>query len=101
MKLSDQQNAPSKKKRIFGIVVCAIALLGLGTWTVWMIWMFGAAELAAKCDNGLTVWRRDPGIASSYVYEIRDSTTIIESGLRMKQLKESLDGHHCVFLGGG
>lgn len=66
-----------------------------------MIWMFGAAELAAKCDDGLSVWRRNPGIASSYVYEIRDGTTIIESGLRMKQLKEPLDGYHCIFLGGG
>ncbi len=97
MEISNQKSTPIKKWRVFGFIACVVVFLGLAILAIWAIWMFGAAELTAKCDNGLTVWRRNPGAASSYIYEVRDGITIIKSDLRMKELHE----YSCVFLGGG
>lgn len=83
---------------VFGVAVLVIMLFG--AYVLWG-WMVVPAELTARCDNGVTIWRRDPGAFSSYRYEIRDSTGIIATKLTFNQLKDRLGVSQCLFLGGG
>ncbi len=97
------KNATSHKAiriTVITVVVVVFCVVALFCYMVWG-WMLELAELAAECDSGRTVWRRNPGAFSSYVYEIRDGKKTIETGLRMKQLDDFLGDDHCTFLGGG
>lgn len=87
-----------KKLCIIGVAICVAAFL---VWGVLHIWMFKAAEIHAECSDGLTIWRRNPGAWSGYVFEIRDGTKVIESGLRSRHLDDFMKEHGCHTLEGG
>lgn len=82
---------------VFGVIFlvavlsCAYLLWG------WML----KPELAAQCDNDVTIWRRNPGAFSSYRYEVRGGDKASGIHLTFKQLDDYVDTSHCRFLGGG
>ncbi len=98
MEMPNPKDVKAKKWHVFVVTILVTAAIGFG---IWLFWLFGLAELAAKCDDGFTIWRRNPGAWSSYIYEIRDGVTLIETDLRSKDLNDFSHEHHCVFLGGG
>lgn len=82
---------------IFGVVILVIALFG-----AYMIWgWILKPELAARCDNGVTIWRRNPGAYSSYLYEVRGGDR--KSGIKLSssQLDDYVNTSLCLFLDGG
>ncbi len=88
------------KKTFFG-VACILGLIVLVValsiaWALWG-WML-KPELAARCDNGVTIWRRDPGAFSSYRYEVRGGEKKSGIYLTRKELKDYVDTSHCLFL---
>lgn len=98
MSSTHQEELSAKTRWLFGIVIGLVIVAFLGS-VLWWAWMFNFAELTAKCDNGFTIWRRNPGAFSSYIYEIRDGITLVETGLRTQYLKDLPEEYSCRFLG--
>lgn len=81
----------------FGVVVLAAMLSFAYLMWGWML----KPELAAECDNNVTIWRRNPGAFSGYRYEVRGGDKPSGIKLTHKQLDDYVDTSHCRFLGGG
>ncbi len=82
---------------IFGIIFLVAALSFAYLFWGWML----KPELAAECDNNVTIWRRNPGAFSSYRYEVRGGDKASGIKLTYKQLDDYVDTSRCHFLGGG
>lgn len=98
MKIATQKSVRIGLRVLRGIIVGILIFLALG---IWLMWPSMAMERYAVCDNNYSIWRRNPGAWSGYVYEIRDGVVPIETGLRTSQLKDRLKDQHCLVLGGG
>lgn len=82
---------------VFGIIFLVVALS-----FAYLLWGWTLRpELAAKCDNGVTIWRRNPGAWSSYRYEVRGGDKTSGIYLTFSQLDDYVDAGSCLFLGGG
>lgn len=95
------QKTTRKIRRLVATIIGMIILLILALWLVFWLWIRANTELAAECDDGFTIWRRNPGAFSSYIYEIREDGIAIQSGLRYRNLESFLSEHGCLFLDGG
>lgn len=82
---------------VFGVVFFVVMLFF--AWLLWG-WMF-QPELAAECDDSVTIWRRNPGAWSSYRYEVRGGDKASGIHLTRSQLSDYVDTSHCRFLEGG
>lgn len=82
---------------VFGVIFLVVALFCAYMLWGWML----KPELAAKCDNGVTIWRRNPGAFSSYRYEVRGGDKASGIKLTFKELDDYVDTSHCLFLDGG
>ncbi len=81
-----------------GAVVDILILLILG---IWLMWPTIAMEQYASCDGNYSIWRRNPGAFSSYIYEVRDGVVPIKTGLHTEQMEDFSNKYHCLSLEGG
>ena len=93
----------ANKRRVLGTVTTIIGIVALIILSLFVLaWRkFGYVERYATCNDGITVWRRDPGAFASYRYKIKRGTTTLESELSTKEVHEFLKDYDCVIPGGG
>lgn len=90
------------KKLFKGLCIFGVVLLVVTLSCAYLLWGWVLKpELTAECDNGITIWRRNPGAFSSYRYEVRGGDKASGIHLTFTELDDYVDTSHCRFLGGG
>ena len=84
---------------IICICVTVPLLFGLLSLWLWTLRVVGATYYG-NCENGLMILRYDKFL--SYSYEVRDGLTVVEKGLRYKQMEEFAINNDCrIYSEGG
>lgn len=92
-----------RKLVVLIVCICAVELLSFGALML-RSWAMRLARMTyyGNCENGLIILHNNPGAFSSTKFEVRDGLTVVEKGLRSKQIDEFAKNNNCrVFSNGG
>ena len=90
-----------KRTIIIVLVILAVSVIIPISAAVWLLygWKIVPADLYYTCKDGYSVYQRDPGAWSSYIYELHDEKGhIVEDNLRTRHLRDIDNEHDCTLI---